>query len=69
VAAGWIADIESERQRGEQRQHSATKAPDDLSCLTAKKIIAIVEELGDMVTALRDAAAMAVTTRGSPHRG
>lgn len=57
VVAGWIADTQAERQRAEQRQQAAAaaKTTDDLGRITAEEIIAIVEELGDMVTALRDA--------------
>ncbi|HEU4426371.1 MAG TPA: hypothetical protein VFR67_27850, partial [Pilimelia sp.] len=57
VVAGWIADTQAERQRAETRQQTAAaaKASDDLGRLTEDEIIAMLDELGDMITALRDA--------------
>ncbi len=57
VGAGWIAETQAERQRAEQHEQALTTAevPDSISRITEEEIIAIVEELGDLVTALRDA--------------
>jgi hypothetical protein len=56
VVAGWIAETQAERRLAEQRATATpakiTKTGDRLS---EDEIVAIVEELGDMVTALRDA--------------
>ncbi len=57
VVAGWIAETQAERLRAEQHQPTATtaKTPDKASHLTEEELIAIIDELGDLVTALRDA--------------
>ncbi len=56
VVAAWIADTQAQRQRAlQQRAQPAQPAPDEIGHLTEAQVIAIVDELGDMVTALRDA--------------
>ena len=57
VVATWIADTQAERQRAEQREHTAHEAlkTDNSQTLTTDDVIAILDELGDMITALRDA--------------
>ncbi|RZU76866.1 hypothetical protein EV384_5568 [Micromonospora kangleipakensis] len=57
VIAGWIAETQAERQRAEHHERTmlAAEAPDATDHLTEEEIIAIVEELGAIVTALRDA--------------
>jgi site-specific DNA recombinase len=56
VVADWIAETQADRQRAEQHRNAAAQATSDGSAsLSDEQIIAIVEELGDMVTALRDA--------------
>jgi hypothetical protein len=56
VVAGWIAETQAERRQAEHRQQAsmATNEPPEAT-FTEQEIIAIVEELGDMVAALRDA--------------
>jgi hypothetical protein len=57
VVAGWIAETQAERRRSEQRERAVAKArvPDTVGRVTENEIIGILEELGDLVTALRDA--------------
>ncbi|MER7457352.1 recombinase family protein [Micromonospora sp. NPDC126480] len=57
VVAGWIAETQAERQRAEQHQHTpAEDRPGNIPPrLNEEQIIAIVEQLGDLVNALRDA--------------
>ncbi|MFV2104920.1 hypothetical protein ACFHWY_28550, partial [Micromonospora sp. LOL_024] len=57
VVTGWIAETQAERLRAEQHQQATTtaRASDKANHFTEEKIIAIIEELGDLVTALRDA--------------
>lgn len=57
VVAGWIAETQTERRQAEERHQTATasKTSDRITHLTAEELTAIVEELGDLVTALRDA--------------
>jgi hypothetical protein len=56
VVAGWIAETQAERQRAEHHQHlPIEEVPDSAARLTKDQIIAIVEELGDIVSALRNA--------------
>lgn len=58
IVAGWIAETQAERLRAEQHQQQAAATagePQPTGQLTEEKIITIVEELGDLVTALRDA--------------
>ncbi|MGN9913557.1 hypothetical protein ACTMTJ_39080 [Phytohabitans sp. LJ34] len=57
VVAGWIAETQAERQRAKERQPSATTTniATDIGRLTEEKIVAILDELGDLVTALREA--------------
>ena len=57
VVAGWIAETQPERLRAEQHQQTATtaKTPDKASHPTEEELFAIIDELGDLVTALRDA--------------
>jgi hypothetical protein len=54
--AAWIAETQAERRLAEQR---ATATPAKITetgdRLSEDEIVAIVEERGDMVTALRDA--------------
>jgi site-specific DNA recombinase len=56
VVASWIAQVQAERQRAEQRQRTAAQPTSTSSRgLNDEQIIAIVDELGDMVTVLHDA--------------
>jgi len=56
VVAGWIAETQAERQLAEQRHQPATvEGSDELDRITEEEIVAIVEQLGDMVTTLRAA--------------
>ena len=56
VVAAWIAETQAERLRVEERQHAPTAAvPDGVGRLTDEEIITIIEKLGDLVAALRDA--------------
>jgi hypothetical protein len=56
VVAGWIAETEAERRLAEQHRREAPRqVTDAVHRLSTEEIIAIVEELGDIVTALRDA--------------
>ncbi|AXH93432.1 MULTISPECIES: hypothetical protein [Micromonospora] len=56
VVAGWIAETQAEREHAERHQHTPaeekTNAPARYS---EEQIIAVVEELGDLVAALRNA--------------
>ncbi|MBQ1073320.1 hypothetical protein KBX06_09105 [Micromonospora sp. C31] len=54
--AGWIAETQAERQRAMQRhQAPAEEEPRTPARLSEDQIITVVEELGDLVDALRDA--------------
>nr|AGS49534.1 recombinase [uncultured bacterium esnapd8] len=57
VVAGWIAETQAERQRAERHPHTPAekKAGSTPPRFNEEQIIAIVEELGDLVHALRDA--------------
>jgi hypothetical protein len=56
VVTAWIAETQAERQRAQQRQHTpAEEVSDETVQLTKEQIITIVEELGDLVSALRNA--------------
>ncbi|MFE0530435.1 recombinase family protein [Micromonospora parva] len=56
VVAGWIAETQAERQRAEQSHQAPAKEEPRIPALFSEdQIIAIVEELGDLVDALRDA--------------
>ncbi|TBL44928.1 recombinase family protein [Verrucosispora sp. SN26_14.1] len=57
VVAGWIAETQAERRRAEQHQQTRTtaKTSDMASHLTENGLLTIIDELGDLVTALRDA--------------
>lgn len=56
VVAGWIAETQTDRQRAEQHQHTRTEENTDSRVqFSEEQIIAIVEELGDLTGALRDA--------------
>lgn len=56
MVAGWIAETQAERQRAEQRhQAPAEEEPRIPARFSEDQIIAIVEKLGDLVDALRDA--------------
>ena len=56
VVAGWIAETQAERRLAEQRATATpAKVTETGDRLSEDEIVAIVEELGDMVTALRDA--------------
>jgi site-specific DNA recombinase len=56
VVAGWIAETQAERRLAEQhRRETPSKVTDPAHRLSTEEIIAIVEELGDVVNALRDA--------------
>jgi DNA invertase Pin-like site-specific DNA recombinase len=56
VVTGWIAETQAERQRAEQHQNTPVeKTPPTADLPSEEQLIAIVEELGDIVSALRDA--------------
>jgi hypothetical protein len=55
VVAAWIADTQAERQRVQQHAQQPMAAVDETSRLTVEQITAIVDELGGMINALRDA--------------
>jgi hypothetical protein len=56
VVAGWIAETQAERRRTEQHRRGTPRhVTDAVDRLSTEEIVAIVEELGDIVTALRDA--------------
>jgi hypothetical protein len=56
VVAGWTADTQTERQRAlQQCAQPPRPATDGIGHLTEEHIVTIVEELGNMITALRDA--------------
>ncbi|MEU7997588.1 zinc ribbon domain-containing protein [Micromonospora sp. NPDC049060] len=56
VVAGWIAETQAERQRAAQRhQAPAEEEARTPARLSEDQIITAVEELGDLVDALRDA--------------
>jgi hypothetical protein len=49
---------QGERQRAEQREHAESREArhaDSAGLLTEEEVVAIVEELGDVITVLRDA--------------
>ena len=54
MLAGWIAETQAERERAQQRDQAPTTA-DEISYLTEDQIAAIIDDLGDMITALREA--------------
>jgi hypothetical protein len=56
VVAGWIAETQAARRRAEQH-HDETpgNVTDPVHRLSMEEIVAIVEQLGDIVTVLRDA--------------
>jgi site-specific DNA recombinase len=56
VVAGWIADTRAERERAVQRKPSPPAPTNDIANLTEEQIVDIVEELGSVATALRNAA-------------
>jgi hypothetical protein len=51
VVAGWIAETQAERERVHQRNQQPATV-DEISYLTEDQIAAIVDDLGDMITAL-----------------
>jgi hypothetical protein len=55
VVAGWIAETQAERRLAEQRATATPAVAETENRLSQEEIVAIVEELGDMVAALRDA--------------
>lgn len=57
MVAGWIAETQAERQRAERHQHipAEEKAGNTPPRFNEEQIIAVVEKLGDVVNALRDA--------------
>ena len=56
VVARWIAETQAERRLAEQhRRETPGKVNDPVHRLSTEEIFAIVEELGDIVDALRDA--------------
>ncbi|MCN0179975.1 recombinase family protein [Salinispora arenicola] len=57
VVAGWIAETQAERRHAKERQRTPTsaEATAKIRHFTQEEIITIVEELGDLVAALRDA--------------
>ena len=54
VVASWIAETQAERRQAEHRQQATTAAPAQPR-FTEADIVAIVEELGDLIAALRQA--------------
>ena len=57
IVAGWIAETQTERQQAQQQQaqQAPPPAPGKINPPTEEQITAIIEELGDIITALRDA--------------
>jgi len=56
IVAGWIAEPQTQRQHADQYQRTPAGPPRDAERgLTTEQITAIIDELGDMITALRDA--------------
>ncbi|MFI6159038.1 hypothetical protein ACIA59_03720 [Micromonospora haikouensis] len=57
VVTTWIAETQAERQRAERLQHTApaVQETDSPQRFTEEQITAVVDELGDLVRALRDA--------------
>jgi site-specific DNA recombinase len=55
VVAAWIADTQAHRQRATTRRQQDCASPPHGQRLTADQITAIFDELGDLVTALREA--------------
>ena len=55
VVANWISETQAARKSAKQR-HAATSRPkDDLSGLTAQQLAAIIDEIGDLSEALKEA--------------
>ncbi|MFD4205845.1 hypothetical protein ACFWRG_07620 [Micromonospora tulbaghiae] len=56
VVAGWIAESQAERQRAERHQHTPVEEKTNAPALhSEEQIMAVVEELGDLVSALQNA--------------
>ncbi|MFG1723145.1 hypothetical protein [Micromonospora sp. B006] len=56
VVAGWIAETQAEREHAERHQHTPVEEKTNVPArYSEEQIIAVVEELGDLVAALRNA--------------
>jgi site-specific DNA recombinase len=55
LVAGWIAETQAERQRALARTRTIPRSPQEVSHLSAEDIAAILDELGDLITALNEA--------------
>jgi site-specific DNA recombinase len=57
VVAQWIAETQTERQRAQARQQAeaASSSAASVNDLTADDVLAMIEELGDMVVVLGEA--------------
>ena len=56
VVAGWIAETQAEREHAERHQHTPVEEKTNVPArYSEKQIIAVVEELGDLVAALLNA--------------
>jgi hypothetical protein len=55
LIAGWITETQAERQRALARNNAIPQNPPEVSHLNAADIAAILDELGDLITALADA--------------
>jgi hypothetical protein len=53
--SGWIAETQVERQRALTRSRAIPQSPQRVSHLSAEDIAAILDELGDLITALGEA--------------
>ncbi|MBU8861766.1 MULTISPECIES: hypothetical protein [unclassified Micromonospora] len=56
VVAGWIAETQAEREHAERHQHTPVEEKTNVPTrYSEEQIIAVAEELGDLVAALRNA--------------
>jgi site-specific DNA recombinase len=57
VVAGWIAEVQLERERALHDQAERTQRPEPTEIVqpTVEQITAIIEDLGDLIDALRQA--------------
>ena len=57
VVAGWIAETQAERKQAlrEQAEQTPPAQPQETNQPTAEQITAVIDELGDLITAIRDA--------------
>ncbi|HEX5997116.1 MAG TPA: hypothetical protein VFY84_18415 [Jiangellales bacterium] len=55
VVAGWIAETQAERKRALDQLAKTTSSPPSTVLLTPEQITTLIDDLGDLVTALKDA--------------